>query len=271
MGRQESFAEFHYDTIAPHYLWYFENWEKESAAQARLIDCLIQNRLEADANHLRLLDCMAGIGTQCLGLASLGYTVTASDLSAISLQFLKQAANQRNLPIQTLKSDVLSLSGAFPTDSFDVVISFDNGIANLIGPETLQEGLTEIGAVLKPGGLVILGVRDYDSILKTSERPCYWPDGLYQFTREGETRYVFEKWEWERCGRIYNLRLTHMSSANEVLLNSTCRVYAYSSEDLSSALKKSGFKNIEILNPNTTQHYNNIVIGMKDENAKKGF
>lgn len=59
-----------------------------------------------DGPARRLLDVSCGIGTQSLGLAGLGYEVTASDLSAESVERAKREAEARELSISFSVADM---------------------------------------------------------------------------------------------------------------------------------------------------------------------
>ncbi len=67
-----------YDEIADLYHLIYPDWDEAVSAQATALDGLIR-RIVIDAGSV--LDVSCGIGTQALGLAGLGYQVTASDLS----------------------------------------------------------------------------------------------------------------------------------------------------------------------------------------------
>ena len=67
-----------YDNMASHYDKLFLDWQSESREQASILNKLIiDNGFDKTA---AILDCACGIGTQAIGLAALGYNVTASDI-----------------------------------------------------------------------------------------------------------------------------------------------------------------------------------------------
>ncbi|MBQ1984760.1 MAG: SAM-dependent methyltransferase, partial [Clostridia bacterium] len=68
-----------YDNLAAHYDKLFLNWQATTQEQAVLLDKLFQE--SGFDRTAAVLDCACGIGTQAIGLASLGYSVTASDIS----------------------------------------------------------------------------------------------------------------------------------------------------------------------------------------------
>jgi len=68
-----------YDNLASQYDKLFLDWQSTTHEQALILDRLFRDHgFDASA---RILDCACGIGTQSIGLASLGYHVTASDIS----------------------------------------------------------------------------------------------------------------------------------------------------------------------------------------------
>ena len=95
-----------YDHLAARYDKQFLDWRSATHEQA-----LILNQLFADSGFdqtARILDCACGIGTQAIGLAALGYTVTASDISDGALREAVERAwhiiirNLRILPGKTV-------------------------------------------------------------------------------------------------------------------------------------------------------------------------
>ncbi len=71
-----------YDDLAEYYDLIYPDWERSMARQGEAIDQMLRS-LESPKpkEEFRVLDIAAGIGTQTLPLAILGYDVTARDLS----------------------------------------------------------------------------------------------------------------------------------------------------------------------------------------------
>ena len=85
-----------YDYLAPQYDKLFLDWKSTTQEQAQLLSGLF-SACGFDTSHC-ILDCACGIGTQSIGLASLGYPVTASDLSTGALTEARQRADSRMYP-----------------------------------------------------------------------------------------------------------------------------------------------------------------------------
>src|SRR5690606_28259431 len=70
-----------YNALAGDYHLIFDDWTAAIERHAKMIDTLIRGKTKVSPGSPKLLDCSCGIGTQTIGLARLGYNVTASDLS----------------------------------------------------------------------------------------------------------------------------------------------------------------------------------------------
>ena len=69
-----------YDSLATYYSKLFQDIEETMQEQAEMLDRIFtDNGYDRDA---KVLDCACGIGTQTLGLASLGYKMSSSDISS---------------------------------------------------------------------------------------------------------------------------------------------------------------------------------------------
>ena len=74
-----SIVQKFYDSMASHYDKLFLDWESTTKEQAELLNRLFREKGFATSSSI--LDCACGIGTQAIGLARMGYDVTASDIS----------------------------------------------------------------------------------------------------------------------------------------------------------------------------------------------
>ena len=83
-----------YDNLAPFYHMIYPDWEASIGRQAAAIDSVVR---EFHPQAATVYDAACGIGTQALGLAALGYKVTASDVSPVSVERARVEAVQRNL------------------------------------------------------------------------------------------------------------------------------------------------------------------------------
>jgi len=68
-----------YDDLASQYDKLFLDWQATTKEQSLIFDKLFKEN--GYGNWSKILDCACGIGTQAIGFASMGYDVTASDIS----------------------------------------------------------------------------------------------------------------------------------------------------------------------------------------------
>jgi ubiquinone/menaquinone biosynthesis C-methylase UbiE len=78
-----SVADF-YDQLSPFYHLIYADWDASVKRQASQLDAVIRELWEGRVRTV--LDAACGTGTQAIGLAELGYQVTASDISLESLE-----------------------------------------------------------------------------------------------------------------------------------------------------------------------------------------
>jgi len=113
-------AEFYDGVASDYHLIYADRWEQSLRHQGRALDALIRSSLPETHD---VLDCACGIGAQAIGLALLGYRVTATDISERSLQRARDTAARLSTPVTVLPADFRDLRGI--SGDFDVVICCD--------------------------------------------------------------------------------------------------------------------------------------------------
>ena len=131
-----------YDRLASNYHLIFEDWDASMKRQAATLGAILERECGAPS-ALRILDCACGIGTQTLGLASLGFTVTACDLSPASVERTRVEAAKRRLNVQLFVADMLDLT-EIPDRDFDAVMCMDNALPHLESDEQLFQAATQI-------------------------------------------------------------------------------------------------------------------------------
>jgi glycine/sarcosine N-methyltransferase len=147
-----------YDQFAPDYHLVYEDWngavERQGAAVDRLIRAIHKNPVD-------VLDCSCGIGTQAIGLARLGYRVQGTDVSERSLERARIEAARLGVDISFAACDFRDLKPV--QGAFDVVVSCDNAISHLLTDDDLSRAFRAMRSKLRPGGLLLISVRDYDN------------------------------------------------------------------------------------------------------------
>jgi SAM-dependent methyltransferase len=156
-----------YDELADHYHLIFEDWEASMGRQASALDSILRRKCGLTSTA-SILDCACGIGTQALGLAKLGFRVTGSDVSRNAVGRAQVEASRRSLDIQFSVANMLDLT-CLGESHFDAVICMDNALPHLESTEQLIQAAEQIRERLRPGGILMASIRDYDRLIE--EKP----------------------------------------------------------------------------------------------------
>ncbi len=164
-----------YDKLADHYDKLFLDWSSETHEQALILDNLF--RKTGFDTTAKILDCACGIGTQSIGLAVLGYNVTASDISDAEIAGAKERASKENVTIRFEHADFCALSKTF-SELFDIVIAMDNTLPHMLTKNALETAINSITNQIASGGIFVASIRDYDAMLK--DKPPYSPPYIHK-------------------------------------------------------------------------------------------
>lgn len=244
-----------YNNLASHYDKLFLNWQSTTTEQALILDKLFgQYGYDHSA---RILDCACGIGTQAIGLASLGYSVTASDISDEELKEAVKRAAKNNVMIRFAHADFCALSETF-SEQFDILIAMDNALPHMLTGDDLASAVRSIVNQIKTGGIFVASIRDYDALLR--DKPPYSPPYIHK-TKSGQ-RVSFQTWTWE--GENYRLIQYIIDDADALQVSKfECEYRATRREELTKRLGESGCRSVMWLFPDETGFYQPIVVATK--------
>jgi glycine/sarcosine N-methyltransferase len=242
-----------YEALADYYHLIFEDWDRSILRQAKVLDLLISRELPG--RPLNILDCACGIGTQALGLASLGHHVVASDLSPAEVRRAEKEARMRALDIVFYVSDMTALKEV-PDTRFDVVAALDNALPHLT-PGQLTQAIKAMASKLNSGGLFLASIRDYDLFLQ--QRPSVLQPAF--FGSQGTRRIVHQVWDWIDAAR-YTLHLyitleaDHEWKTHHFISEYRC----LKRQELSDVLQLTGFHEPVWVMPAETGYYQPLVL-----------
>ena len=244
-----------YDNLATQYDKLFLDWDAATREQAEILDKLFrESGFEKTAS---VLDCACGIGTQTIGLAALGYSVTASDISDGELAQARARAAKNQVAIRFEHADFCALSGTF-SEPFDIVICMDNALPHMLSESALEKAVRSIAGQIAPGGMFVASIRDYDALLK--ETPPYSPPYIHK-TDRGQ-RVSFQTWTWE--GECYKLTQYIIDDEEKLEISKfDCEYRATRREELTNLLLANGCSEVEWKFPEETGFYQPIVVAKK--------
>ncbi|MBQ4100322.1 MAG: methyltransferase domain-containing protein [Oscillospiraceae bacterium] len=244
-----------YDNLASQYDKLFLDWHETTKEQ----DIILNNIFSHNGydKSAKILDCACGIGTQAIGLASMGYDITASDISENELCEAKARALQNNLNIHFEKADFRELSKTF-SKQFDIVIAMDNALPHMLTKDDLNLAIKSITSQIAKDGMFVASIRDYDTLLAT--KPPYSPPYIHK-TDDGQ-RVSFQTWEWN--GNHYKLIQYIIDDENSLQTSKfECEYRAVTRDELTTLLISNGCISVEWKFTDETGFYQPIVVAKK--------
>lgn len=244
-----------YDRLASDYHLLFQDWW----AAAQWHGSVIREVLAAEGTRppAEVLDCTCGIGTQALPLAQMGFRVTGTDVSEEAIRRAREEATDRGLAPHLLPADVRAVHEAVD-GPFDAAISCDNSLPHLLTDEDITRALASIHACLRPDGLFLASIRDYDELAK--QRAAGVPMTIHG--SPGSRHASGQAWEWsaeaDRVGIVlFTLRESTDSQWQVGVHQTTYR--ALLRREMEAALRHTGFRSIRWRMPEESGYYQPIV------------
>lgn len=244
-----------YDNMATQYDKLFLDWQAATKEQAFVLDKLFKEN--GYNNQSNILDCACGIGTQAIGLASMEYHVTATDISAGELNEARQRALENNVEIHFEKADFRALYKTF-SQKFDIVIAMDNALPHMLTKNDLEMAIKSIANQITKGGMFVASIRDYDALLKT--KPPYSAPYIHK-TEKGQ-RVSFQTWKWEE-DRYKLIQYIIEDEESLQISKFECAYRALRRDELTDILMSNGFSSVAWKFPEETDFYQPIVLAKK--------
>ncbi len=250
-----SITQKFYDDMASCYDKLFLDWNATTKEQAELLQTIFKKF--GYNKSASVLDCACGIGTQAIGLASLGYKVTASDISEGEIAEARTRALNAKVDILFKNADFCALSQVF-FNKFDIVIAMDNALPHMLTSQDLGRAVKSIVNQIKENGIFVGSIRDYDALLKN--KPPYSPPYIYE-TEKGK-RVSFQTWIWN--DDRYKLTQYIIDDEDELKINKfECEYRATRRQELTALFIDNGFNEVVWTFPEETGFYQPIIIAKK--------
>lgn len=230
-----------FDAFANDYDLLLDDWRHNLEEQGRVLDKFFREYAQTPVETV--FDCTCGIGTQCIGLAKLGYSVKGMDISGKSILRAREEAAKAGLDIEFDRGDIRKLDSLVAA-KFDAVISCDNSLPALLSEEDLNIGLKNIYNLLETSGVCIASIRNYDRMF--AERKRFNPRQIHEI--DGKRIIVFDVWDYaEDEFVVFNIFfLQERESGWDV--SSRRMVYrAVYRNEMISALKQTGFGEVVVV------------------------
>ena len=244
-----------YNNLASQYDKLFLDWQAATHEQAVILDRIFRN--SGFDRSATVLDCACGIGTQSIGLAALGYPVTASDISDAELAEAAKRAGENGVDIRLEHADFCALQRTFP-ETFDIVICMDNALPHMLSHDALETAIRSISGKIRDGGIFAASIRDYDALLM--DKPPYSPPYIHK--TEGGQRVSFQTWTW--ADDRYKLIQYIIEDGKTLEVSKfACEYRATRRAEITDLLLASGCSEVKWLFPEETDFYQPIVVARK--------
>jgi len=251
----ESVTEF-YDRLSPvfhHNMGY--DWEAGVRWEGEWLDRFLAQQL-GGPGPWSVLDCSCGIGTQAIGLALHGHQVHATDLSPVSVDFARRESTEFGVAMTFGVADFRKL-GESISDTFNVVISCDNSFAHCLHEEDLAAALTSIKSRLKPGGLLLVSIRDYEALI--ADKPIF--NSQHVQDKPDGRHVAFQVWDWASNGSSYRLSqfLIKENDGGYELKHFETELRALLRDEIMTAVQGAGYEETRWHDPEENGYYQPIV------------
>ena len=114
-------------------------------------------------------DVSIGTGGLTLPLAELGVQVSGSDLSEVMLDRCREKSKKQGPSLILQQADFRNVSEAFPGAQFDCVGSTGNSLP-YVGNREIPGVLAQMDRLIRPGGWLYVGLRNWDRIVQEHQR-----------------------------------------------------------------------------------------------------
>ncbi|MSP13411.1 MAG: class I SAM-dependent methyltransferase [Chloroflexi bacterium] len=239
--------------------WEEDQWRGHQVQEEALLPTIL-----GEAPNCAILDCTCGTGIQAISLARLGWQVTATDITAASLDIARRYSHQMGIHVDFRRCDVRHLESLFPP-MFDWVISC-MALDNLTLDTELQQACDAILRVLKPGGKCYIRLRDFDTIL--SARPRY---DLKEEHHTVNGRIIrLEDWEYESDAHVICIYVFLQEDLTTTQGHWSTNIFAYRRRalrkvELEGFLRKTGFQDITFLSQPSPWSPYSVIAGRHPE------
>ena len=200
---------------------------------------LIETRKEAlkkfiKSGYKNAIDIGCGTGVDSIALRMNGMNVAGYDTSLKMLQKARLNSKERNLKIIFSNSPVQSIGTAHHS-KYDIIVSLGNAIAN-INLQTLNKIFNKVYKLLKPGGMFLIQILNYDSVRKSGKR-------IVNIT-SGNGNIFIRFYDIKKSKLSFNILRINDKNLKDFNMITT-ELYEYRKAELKKLLNKNGFNKIQ--------------------------
>lgn len=237
----------YYEALAREYPLFFSDLDRNMQEEGDWLTAL----LRSFGVHT-VLDASCGAGRQSVPLCERGFAVTAADPSGAMLRAAHETARERGVSFPILNAGFEDLTSHI-SQAFDAVIALGNGLCNLTRPDDIQAALRAMYTCCRPGGICLIGIKDFAAIRPDGERF----HGHRIVDDAGRRTILFEVWDVEEPVLTVTAYLIEHSQAGNAAGVRLARTHEYMLREveLRRMAHASGFKGVRRLDRSSEATY----------------
>lgn len=242
-----------YDAIADFYPLFYKDWEVQLEREGLTLRSIFRNK-----GVETILDVACGPGTQSIPLAKLGFNVVGVDPSAELLKKAQRTADDYQVSVEWHRADFLSLNEVVDAP-FDAIVCKGNSLPHLLTDDEIEVTIQTFFELLRPGGVLVIGVRDFEMML--THRPRFLPGFDHQDDNDSEF-ITFDIWEWENGPPVIatqNLFMIRGDGKEYQTIKRTVQFRPLSTDELKVVLLEQKFEDID----QTSDRWEQIITARK--------
>jgi glycine/sarcosine N-methyltransferase len=242
-----------YDAIADFYPLFYKDWDIQLEREGLTLRSIFRNK-----GVETILDVACGPGTQTIPLAKLGFSVVGVDPSIEMLKKAQRTADEYDASAEWHRADFLSLMDVID-GPFDAIVCKGNSLPHLLTDEEIEITIQTFFELLRPGGVLVIGLRDFEMML--THRPRFLPGFDHQ--DDDDTEFItFDIWEWENGPPIIatqNLFIVRGEGKDYQTVKRTVQFRPLSTDELQVVLLEHNFEEID----QTSDRWEQIITARK--------
>lgn len=179
-----------YDAVAEYYPLFYKDWSVQLEREGLSLRAIFRSK---GIERVLVASCRAG--SQAIPLAELGFKVVAVDASAGMLKKAQEIATEHGVldDIEFERCDITELTDVVD-GTFDAIVTKNNALPHLLTDDEIETTLLSFYELLRPGGVLVVGMRDFGPFMEA--RPRFLP-GFDHKDDSGEEFITFDIWEWD--------------------------------------------------------------------------
>lgn len=231
-----------YDTFSVDYDR-FVNWEERLAYEMPFIENLIRSLAPSHGQTLDILDTACGTGMHAVTLAKAGHRVSAADLFPQMVEKGVENARHAGVNVHFEAVGLGDLRQSFGSEKFDLLLCLGNSLPHLITDKELTNALVDFARVLRPGGMLLIQNRNFDSVMRTQMR---WMEPQTHLAEKSE--WIFQRFYDFLPGGLIRFNIVTLKRRGDSgwrarVVSTLLRPQLH--DPLNHQLSKAGFKQIK--------------------------